>query len=70
MEPIYSVARVTGVTAWQSVNAYCHCCLILDSCVEVTGPGPIASGYSDVSYHMSKQMARVLTSVHTIPSCH
>jgi len=44
MEPIYSAARVTGVTAWQSVNAHCHCCLIHDSCVEVTGPGPIASG--------------------------
>ena len=33
----YSVARVIKLTAWQSVNAVCLCCLTHCSCVEVTG---------------------------------
>ena len=28
----YSVSRVIEVTAWQSVNAVCHCCLTHSSC--------------------------------------
>ena len=31
------VARVIEVTAWQSVDAICLCCLSNSSCVEVTG---------------------------------
>ena len=31
------VARVTEVTAWQSVNTVCLCCLTHCSCIDVTG---------------------------------
>ena len=60
----YSVTRVIGVAACQSVNAVCHCFLSCDSCAEVTGP--ISCAYSDRGQCMSKKMARLLSSVHVI----
>jgi len=42
----YSVARAVEVTAWQSFNAICHCCLTHGSCVEVWTDG----GYNDGGY--------------------
>lgn len=33
----YSVARVIEVSAWQSVNAICLCCVAHSSCIEVKG---------------------------------
>ena len=37
----YSVAREIYVTAWQSVNAICLCCLTYGACVKVTGLQPL-----------------------------
>ena len=57
----YSVARATEVTAWQSFNAICHCCLIHGSCHWTL----ISSGYSDGDclQRMSIMLARLLLSV-------
>ena len=37
----YSMAGVIDITAWQSVNAICICCLIHGACVKVTGLQPL-----------------------------
>ena len=37
----YSVARAIEVTAWQSVDAICLCCLTHSACVKVTGLQPL-----------------------------
>ena len=37
----YSVARVIDITAWQSVNAVCVCCLTHGAYVKVTGLQPL-----------------------------
>ena len=36
----YSMARVIDITAWQSVDAICLCCLTRNACVKVTGLQP------------------------------
>jgi len=51
------VARVIEVTAWQSVDAICHCCPTPSSCVEVTGP--ISSGYSSTAMGASACQKRL-----------
>ena len=33
----YSMARAIDITAWQSVDAVCLCCLTHGACVKVTG---------------------------------
>ena len=47
----YSLARVIKMTAWQSIDAVCHCCLTHGSHVEITGL--VSSGYPDgvSTYH-------------------
>jgi len=37
----YSVARALDITAWQSVDAFCLCCLTHSACVKVTGLQPL-----------------------------
>ena len=37
----YSVARVIDITAWQSVDAVCVCCLTYGACVKATGLQPL-----------------------------
>ena len=37
----YSVARAIDITAWQSVDAICLCCLTHGACVKVTGLQPL-----------------------------
>ena len=54
----YSVARVIDITAWQSVDTICLCCLTHGVCV---------SHWTTTSSHNSTmEMARVLWSVHAI----
>jgi len=36
-----SMARAIDITAWQSADAICLCCLTHGSCVKVTGPQPL-----------------------------
>ena len=40
----YSVARVIEVSAWQSVNAVCLCCVAHSSCIEVKGLQSLLTG--------------------------
>ena len=54
------------VTAWQSVDAICHCCPTPSSCVEVTGP--ISSGYSSTAMEASACQKRL--SLVPMPSPH
>ena len=37
----YSMARAIDITAWQSVDAICLCCLTHGACVQVSGLQPL-----------------------------
>ena len=41
----YSMARAIDITAWQSVDAICLCCLTHGACVKVTGFQQHEGGY-------------------------
>ena len=54
----YPVARVIDITAWQSVDTVCLCCLTHGVCVSHRTPPS--------SHNSAMEMARVLSSVHAI----
>ena len=59
---IYSMARAIDITAWQSVDAICLCCLTHGACVKVTGLHH-NSEKEATSSACKKKIARVLSSV-------
>jgi len=54
----YSVARAIDITAWQSVDTVCLCCLTHCVCVRHWIPPS--------SHNSAMEVARVLSSVHAI----
>ena len=54
----YPVARAIDITAWQSVDTVCLCCLTHGVCVSHWTPPS--------SHNSAMEMARVLSSVHAI----
>jgi len=58
----YSIARVIEVTAWQSVDAICHCCLTLMNAVLKSMDQSILATLLGANACQT----RVLSSVHAI----